>query len=1329
MKSAFHLFVTLFVFALSVCPPENIITTTIETTDVCKLSSINIQNKATLITKESSSLTLDSTLTVNSNSKLYMKNSSKITTSSQLSLVASSELSLEGNSVLNVGTFYVGETMNKVTLKDNTRFTHTSPSQISDVTAILYGNSIFTLGNVAFIDSANFVMNDHSTLTATSLVVYSNVNLVSNTDNPILVSANLNVGTSASTLTLKSSTRGIQYIIGGISCMGSLSTDSLSTIYSSVVKIENSCVLGVSKTRNYRDLPIFLVENKIEFGSTVLFTHTNGDVFDIAASKEPIAGSIPMGFKFLLNKRLLRYGSSTTVFCHLKQSNGGSTYIFVEPYCPCDGCFITPFKNGEGVVINKNTSLKTAIVYDQNEVNVLFVNGDAISFALVDNYAVNLNVTEVSQITTKGVSASKRILLTSKEGFTHDGILCDVGYITGDKLKCLFPKECPTGGVNPLTKKCETCKKASCDKCDGVDGNCFRCIGGTILIDGKCVRDTNCLYAEHRFCVKCKEGYKRVGALCVRLTDQRCQIGVESKCVLCDTTRNYLNVNGVCVDPPENYIGINQGTIVSCIKGYYVFDSKCLGCSSSLANSELCEDNKITKCLVNYEVSNNGSSCLPTTCSVTTNTLKESNGQCVSPITKCLQIVNSKCVECEFGVNLVYDTNQCGTSLPIGCEEVHSVGCRRCTSGYFLESASQTCSKCSSECKDCFGSSTKCTSCEEGEYLTNSTCQSNELLREKCSTVSVSGSLCYVCKPGYFRVGLDCQSCKPECKTCLTSNKCLECNSVYFKSSDGECLLRSSIIGCSTEITSIGCSKCSEGYYQYKENMCASCDSKCSTCTSGDKCNTCQKDYVLVKSMCLPFNMIAECKAARNSECTRCSFWYVPSSDGSYCEQQIVWWVVLISILFCFLSIVFILISLYYFIKKIVKKNKMIEMENKMTIFDMNRSNVSFTRLGTLSVNLPFVDFNSDSTELPVNTESRQLLCVGNSTSDTLKVQITTATCEEKYTLRVLPPVAVLRKGLACEFEIYITPHYTCTISSKIAIVSKNYATGLETCEAVEVKGTTLISTRIDPAELSEIEVLGKGSFGIVWKGIYRHNIVAIKKMKEMSDSGMQELEKEVAMLDKFRCEYIVAFYGAVFIPSKVCMVTEFAPFGSLQDLMRKRSKKDVQLSLRLKMMCDACKGILYLHENGILHRDIKPDNTLICSMSLNEKVNAKLTDFGSSRNVNLMMTNMTFTKGIGTPTYMAPEVLKNEKYTKSADVYSFAITMFEVFGWQDAYNQDIFKFPWKIAEFVTSGQRPERLDDIPLSVFVLIECAWGRVPKERISIQKLVVELDKIAL
>jgi len=101
----------------------------------------------------------------------------------------------------------------------------------------------------------------------------------------------------------------------------------------------------------------------------------------------------------------------------------------------------------------------------------------------------------------------------------------------------------------------------------------------------------------------------------------------------------------------------------------------------------------------------------------------------------------------------------------------------------------------------------------------------------------------------------------------------------------------------------------------------------------------------------------------------------------------------------------------------------------------------------------------------------------------------------------------------------------------------------------------TEITTKLDPNVLKEDIKLGEGSFGIVYKGTFRRNEVAIKKMKQtlQTEESMEEFNKEVSMLDKFRNEYIVHFYGAVFIPTKICMVTEFAKYGSLNDLIHKR--------------------------------------------------------------------------------------------------------------------------------------------------------------------------------
>ena len=64
------------------------------------------------------------------------------------------------------------------------------------------------------------------------------------------------------------------------------------------------------------------------------------------------------------------------------------------------------------------------------------------------------------------------------------------------------------------------------------------------------------------------------------------------------------------------------------------------------------------------------------------------------------------------------------------------------------------------------------------------------------------------------------------------------------------------------------------------------------------------------------------------------------------------------------------------------------------------------------------------------------------------------------------------------------------------------------------------------------------------------------------------------------------------------------------------------------KLTLGAAIGLAYLHKNDILHHDIKPDNVLVFALDEVIEMNGKLTDFGSSRNINMQMTNKTFTKG-----------------------------------------------------------------------------------------------------
>ncbi|ELP86767.1 tyrosine protein kinase FRK, putative [Entamoeba invadens IP1] len=591
---------------------------------------------------------------------------------------------------------------------------------------------------------------------------------------------------------------------------------------------------------------------------------------------------------------------------------------------------------------------------------------------------------------------------------------------------------------------------------------------------------------------------------------------------------------------------------------------------------------------------------------------------------------------------------------------------------------------------------------------------------------------CVVCKDGYMRSsdGKQCVRCDTSCKTCSNDGDCVVCSDGYYRTPNNNtklCNPQKELNNCLNKTTT-GCILC-EGGFALNNNLCYKCGENCTTCDATFECLKCGDNNILKDRVCVHFSQIPNCISLENSLCWECADGYKLSDDKIECFANTNYGVVVGLPVVCVAVLVVIIITIVTIVFLFVLRKKDNKHTKNVCVFKMSRSNIMMTKLdGDILSNKNEISFGDEDDKICIETESRELLCVGNSSKSNMKIQITTKDKCNKYKIRTEPQIVTLKSGFACEFEVFITPYCTMDLSDEVMIVSLDLKGGKQNTTLVNIKALVEQSTRLDYDEIKTEKKLGEGSFGIVYKGTYRGNVVAVKKMKHVDNSndeiGMIEFTKEVEMLDKFRSEYIVHFYGAVFIQNKVCMVTEFAQYGSLQDLIKHKTNDEVDMKMRVKMMRDASKGILYLHENGILHRDIKPDNILVFSFDLNDKVNAKLTDFGSARNVNLLMTNMTFTKGIGTPVYMAPEVLKKEKYTKSADIFSFGVTMYEVFGWTNVYPLDAFKFPWKIAEFVMSGKRLERKENIQEKLYENIQMCWAQEKANRASIDNIINEL-----
>jgi len=187
----------------------------------------------------------------------------------------------------------------------------------------------------------------------------------------------------------------------------------------------------------------------------------------------------------------------------------------------------------------------------------------------------------------------------------------------------------------------------------------------------------------------------------------------------------------------------------------------------------------------------------------------------------------------------------------------------------------------------------------------------------------------------------------------------------------------------------------------------------------------------------------------------------------------------------------------------------------------------------------------------------------------------------------------------------------------------------------------------------------------------------------------------------------IVGFVGAVTDPASLCIITEYCHRGSLADLLLNHAVP-MTFQQKIQFALDAAQGMSYLHSSNpvILHRDLKSDNLLVA-----EDWHIKVGDFGLTR---FMSAKKAMTQ-VGTPMWMAPEIIMGKKYTEKADVYAFGIILWELLTRLEPYED---KEPMQIVvQVVNEGLRPlmtREFDQSPLSP--LIRDCWSANPDERPS-------------
>lgn len=244
---------------------------------------------------------------------------------------------------------------------------------------------------------------------------------------------------------------------------------------------------------------------------------------------------------------------------------------------------------------------------------------------------------------------------------------------------------------------------------------------------------------------------------------------------------------------------------------------------------------------------------------------------------------------------------------------------------------------------------------------------------------------------------------------------------------------------------------------------------------------------------------------------------------------------------------------------------------------------------------------------------------------------------------------------------------------------------------------------------------IGRGSFASVYKGEYKSKPVAVKSVlrSKLNKKLLENLESEISILKRMSHPHVVCLIDYQQTNSHFHLIMEYCSLGDLSYFIRRKdelsnslpliaslferypSKQGLHQDLAIHFLKQLASALRFLRDKNLVHRDIKPQNLLLCPPQKSQQQakelgycgqwelpTLKLADFGFARI--LPSTSLAETL-CGSPLYMAPEILRYEKYNAKADLWSVGAVLYEML---------VGKPPFKAANHVELLKKIEQTND-----------------------------------
>ncbi|KAF9156814.1 hypothetical protein DFQ26_009215, partial [Actinomortierella ambigua] len=261
-----------------------------------------------------------------------------------------------------------------------------------------------------------------------------------------------------------------------------------------------------------------------------------------------------------------------------------------------------------------------------------------------------------------------------------------------------------------------------------------------------------------------------------------------------------------------------------------------------------------------------------------------------------------------------------------------------------------------------------------------------------------------------------------------------------------------------------------------------------------------------------------------------------------------------------------------------------------------------------------------------------------------------------------------------------------------------------------------------DPAPTQSLLVLGtklgSGTFGVVHQAQYGNQPCAAKAFfLSQSELERKTIDQEIVVLQRLKFRHVIQFYRTHEQNDSIYILMELAEKGSLAQAINKGHLACDDWVTKRRLAHEIAQGLAYIHQEGVLHRDLKSANVL-----LTKHMEVKLADFGlaqirSMASAASSASGQTSKGAAGTLRWLAPELLSADKpkYSTKSDVYALGVVMWEMAAdctrpFKDQHDDEV------IALHIKNGHREQLPVETPLEYRRWVERCWAQDSSERPS-------------